>query len=77
MLGLKVEIDRLVETLFFATLRLDMGQGTRLSATTTVVWFLSNEQNLRFIILAVFFGAWDHVRHILGRLLSEADDDGV
>lgn len=78
VLRLKDEIDRLVDTPLIGTLRPDMGQGIRfVRRDQAAVWFLADEQNLHVAILAVFFGAQDHVRHMLVRLLSEADDDEV
>lgn len=68
---LKSEIDRLGATPHIGTLRPDMGDGIRfLRRDGAAVWFRATEDQ-RVQVLAVFFGAQDHVRHMLVRLLSD------
>ncbi|PDT04714.1 plasmid stabilization protein [Rhizobium chutanense] len=68
---LRVEIDRLVDTPYIGTLRADICPGIRfLRRDRTAVWFLPVESSRRIIIAAIFYGAQDHIRHMLTRMLS-------
>lgn len=71
ILHLKSEIDRLAQTPLIGTLSPDIGPGIRfLRRDKAAVWFKADEDGCRMTILAIFFGAQDHIRHMLLRLLS-------
>lgn len=68
---LRVEIDRLVDTPYIGTLRPDIYPGIRfLRRDKAAVWFLPVESNRRIVIAAIFYGAQDHIRHMLVRMLA-------
>ena len=72
---LKSEIDRLAATPHIGTLRPEMGPQIRfLRRDNAAVWFRTDDAERRLDILAIFFGAQDHIRHMLIRLLGP--DDG-
>ncbi|QTU99097.1 MULTISPECIES: type II toxin-antitoxin system RelE/ParE family toxin [Rhizobium] len=67
----RVEIDRLVDTPYIGTLRPDIYPGIRfLRRDKTAVWFLPVENNRKIVIAAIFYGAQDHIRHMLARMLA-------
>jgi len=66
------EINRLAETPYIGTLRPDIYPGIRfLRRDKAAVWFLPLEDSHTILVAAVFYGAQDHIRHMLSRLLSE------
>ncbi|CCM78585.1 conserved hypothetical protein [Rhizobium mesoamericanum STM3625] len=66
---LRVEIDRLVDTPY--TLRADIYPGIRfLRRDKAAIWFLPVESSRTIIIAAIFYGAQDHIRHMLARMLA-------
>lgn len=68
---LRAEIDRLVETPHIGTLRSDIYPGIRfLRRDKAAVWFVPVESSRTIIVVAVFYGAQDHIRHMLTRLLG-------
>lgn len=68
---LRVEIDRLVDTPYIGTLRPDIHPGIRfLQRDKAAVWFLPVEHSRTIIVAAIFYGAQDHIRHMLARMLA-------
>ena len=68
---LRVEIDRLVDTPYIGTVRADIYPEIRfLRRDKAAVWFLPVKDSRRIIIAAIFYGAQDHVRHMLARMLA-------
>jgi plasmid stabilization system protein ParE len=68
---LRAEIDRLVDTPYIGTLRPDIYPGIRfLRRDKAAVWFLPVEDSRRIMIAAIFYGAQDHIRHMLARMLA-------
>lgn len=67
---LRVEIDRLVDTPYIATVRPDIHPGVRfLRRDKAAVWFLPVESEATLIVVAIFYGAQDHIRQMLSRML--------
>ncbi|MDE3819759.1 type II toxin-antitoxin system RelE/ParE family toxin [Sinorhizobium meliloti] len=68
---LRVEIDRLVDTLYVGTLRPDIHSGIRfLRRDKAAIWFLRAEHSRTIIVAAIFYGAQDHIRNMLARMLA-------
>lgn len=68
---LRVEIDRLVGTPYIGTLRPDIHPGIRfLRRDKAVIWFLPVGHSRTVIVAAIFYGAQDHIRHMLARMLA-------
>ncbi|PJR12776.1 type II toxin-antitoxin system RelE/ParE family toxin [Sinorhizobium meliloti] len=68
---LRVEIDRLVDTPHIGTLRADIHPGIRfLRRDKAAIWFLPVESSHTIIVAAIFYGAQDHIRHMLARMLA-------
>jgi len=68
---LRVEIDRLVETTYIETLRPDIHFGIRfLRRDKAAIWFLPVEHSRTIIVSAIFYGAQDHIRNMLARMLA-------
>lgn len=68
---LRMEIDRLVETPWIGTIRADVYPEIRfLRRDKAAIWFLSAEGRRTIIVAAVFYGAQDHIRHMLARMLA-------
>ena len=69
---LQASIDALVETPYIGTLRPDILPDLRfVRRDQAAVWFLPDPDSERIIVAAVFFGAQDHIRNMLVRLLAE------
>ncbi|RVJ47367.1 type II toxin-antitoxin system RelE/ParE family toxin [Sinorhizobium meliloti] len=69
---LRLEFDRLVDTPYIGTLRPDIHSGIRfLRRDKTAIWFLPVERSRTIIVAAIFYGAQDHIRHMLARMLAE------
>ena len=67
---LRVEIDRLVDTPYIGTVRPDIHPGIRfLRRDKAAVWFLPVESEATLIVVAIFYGAQDHIRKMLSRML--------
>ncbi|WP_184450651.1 type II toxin-antitoxin system RelE/ParE family toxin [Rhizobium sp. BK538] len=68
---LRVEIDRLVNTPYIGTLRPDIHPGIRfLRRDKAAIWFLPVEHSRTIIVAAIFYGAQDHIRNMLARMLA-------
>ena len=68
---LRRQIDRLVETPHIGTLRPDIYPGIRfLRRDKAAIWFLSVEDRSTIVVAAIFYGAQDHIRHMLARMLT-------
>ncbi|MCG5486300.1 MAG: type II toxin-antitoxin system RelE/ParE family toxin [Sinorhizobium meliloti] len=68
---LRVEIDRLVDTPYIGTVRADIYPGIRfLRRDKAAIWFLPVESGRTIIVAAIFYGAQDHIRHMLARMLA-------
>jgi len=68
---LRVEIDRLVNTPYIGTWPPDSHPGTRLlRRDKAAIWFLPVEHSRTIIVAAIFYGAQDHIRNMLARMLA-------
>jgi plasmid stabilization system protein ParE len=68
---LRAEIDRLVQTPLIGTLQDSVSPWIRfVRRDNAAVWFLSAESNRTITVAAIFFGAQDHVTHMLARILT-------
>jgi plasmid stabilization system protein ParE len=68
---LRAEVDHLVDTPYIGTLRPDIYPEVRfLLRDKAAIWFLPLERSRSIIVVAIFYGAQDHVRHMLTRLLA-------
>lgn len=68
---LRVEIDRLVDTTYIGTLQADIYPGIRfLRRDKAAIWFLPVESSRMIMIAAIFYGAQDHIRYMLARMLA-------
>ncbi|UAB91702.1 type II toxin-antitoxin system RelE/ParE family toxin (plasmid) [Ruegeria sp. SCSIO 43209] len=69
--GIRSSIDTLAKSPFIGTLRPDIRANLRfVRLEKTVIWFLPDEDRACVVVIALFFGAQDHIRHMLARLLS-------
>lgn len=69
--NLRKEIDRLVDTPFIGNLRPDIFPGIRfLRRDKAAVWFLPVEDSRTVIVAVIFYGAQDHIRNMLVRMLA-------
>jgi len=72
--SIRAAIDQFKETLFIGTLRPDILPNLRfVRRDRAAVWFVSDPDQNRILVAAIFFGAQDHVRKMLARLLSEME----
>ncbi|EAV40146.1 hypothetical protein SIAM614_00035 [Stappia aggregata IAM 12614] len=70
--SIRSTIDRLAETPFLGTLRPDFLPGLRfVRREQAAVWSLANSSDNKTFVAAIFFGAQDHIRKMLTRLLSD------
>ncbi|SEI21318.1 Plasmid stabilization system protein ParE [Rhizobium tibeticum] len=68
---LRLSIQRLTETPHIGTLRSDIYTDIRyLRRDKAAVWFLPVVDRRMIIVAAIFFGAQDHIRHMMRRLLE-------
>ncbi|ANL36486.1 type II toxin-antitoxin system RelE/ParE family toxin [Rhizobium phaseoli] len=68
---LRSSVQRLIETPHIGTSRPDIHPGIRfLRRDKAVIWFLRMEDRQTIVVAAIFFGAQDHIRHMLRRLLE-------
>ena len=75
ILDIRRAADRLSTFPIRGTARDDILPGLRhLTIDRAIYWFDVDEAAGKVRILAVFFGAQDHVRHMLVRLLGDASD---
>lgn len=71
VLGIRGGVDRLAETPFIGTSRPDIRPGIRfLRRDGAAVWFIADAEREVVSVLALFFGAQDHIRHMLVRGLG-------
>ncbi len=70
--SIRSTIDRLAETPFIGTLRPGILPGLRfVRREQAAVWFLADSSDNKIFVAAIFFGAQDHIRKMLTRLLSD------
>ena len=70
--GIQILANSLALTPKQGTLRPDILEGLRFVRLEKVVfWFVLEERQQVVRVLAVFFGAQDHIRHMLTRLLTD------
>lgn len=70
ILGIESAVQNLSKTPYIGTLRPDIRPGVRfVRQDKVVIWFLPEQDRKRIVVLALFFGAQDHIRHMLTRLL--------
>ena len=70
--GIQVSANKLTLAPKQGTLRPDILEGLRfVRLEKAVFWFVLDEGQKTVRVLAVFFGAQDHIRHMLVRLLDE------
>ena len=68
---LRTDIDRLVDTPYIGTLRPDVHPGIRfLRREKAAIWFLPVEDSRTIVVAAIFYGAQDHIRNMLARMLA-------
>jgi plasmid stabilization system protein ParE len=68
---LRLSIQGLAETPHIGTLRSDIHQGIRfLRRDKAAIWFLPVADRQTIVLAAIFFGAQDHIRHMMRRLLE-------
>lgn len=73
--GIRSSINTLAKSPFIGTLRPDIRAGLRfVRLEKTAIWFLPDEDRACAVVVAVFFGAQDHIRHMLARLLSSSTE---
>lgn len=76
--GIRSSISVLAKSPFMGTLRSDIRAGLRfVRVEKTVIWFLPDEERACVVVIALFFGAQDHMRHMLARLLSGTQNSGA
>ncbi|SMO81197.1 Plasmid stabilization system protein ParE [Thalassovita litoralis] len=69
--GIRASVNLLAQSPYMGTLRPDIRVGLRfVRLEKTVIWFLPDEERSCVIIIALFFGAQDHIRHMLARMLA-------
>jgi len=69
---LRSEIGRIVETPKIGTVRADILPSARfLRRDDAAIWFVPIEERKVILVAAIFYGAQDHIRHMLVRLLAE------
>lgn len=69
--GIRSSIDTLAKSPFIGTQRPDIRANLRfVRLEKTAIWFLPDEDRACVVVIALFFGAQDHIRHMLVRLLS-------
>lgn len=69
--AIRSSVDLLAKSPFMGTLRSDIRPGLRfVRLQKTVIWFRPDEDRACVVVIALFFGAQDHIRHMLARLLS-------
>ncbi|UYN98812.1 MAG: type II toxin-antitoxin system RelE/ParE family toxin [Devosia sp.] len=69
---LRSEIGRLVQTPAIGTLRIELHPNLRfVRRANAAVWFVSDPEHQTMTVIAVFYGAQDHIRHMITRLLEE------
>lgn len=68
---IRASVNVLAKSPHLGTLRPDIRAGLRfVRLEKTVIWFLPDEERACVIVIALFFGAQDHIRHMLACLLS-------
>jgi plasmid stabilization system protein ParE len=68
---LRTEMDRLVDTPYIGTLRPDIHLGIRfLRRDKAAIWFLPIKDSRTIVVAAIFYGAQDHIRNMLVRMLG-------
>jgi len=76
--SIRSSIKKLVVTPYIGALRPDIRPGLRfLRMDKVVIWFLLVEERQKIIIIALYFGAQDHIRHMISRMLDNSDSDSA
>jgi toxin ParE1/3/4 len=74
-LAMRAEIERLAEAPYRGTLHDKLTPGLRhVTIGRAIVWFKILEDTQLVTVLAVFFGAQDHVRRMMTRLLEHPSE---
>ncbi len=69
--GIRTSVNVLAQSPHMGTLRSDIQAGLRfVRVEKTAIWFLPDEERTCFVVVALFFGAQDHTRHMLARMLA-------
>ncbi|WP_417248709.1 type II toxin-antitoxin system RelE/ParE family toxin [Celeribacter sp.] len=64
-------VNVLTQSPHMGTLRSDIRAGLRfVRMEKTAIWFLLDEERACVVVVALFFGAQDHIRHMLARMLA-------
>lgn len=70
--GIRALSDKLAKAPKQGTLRPDILEGLRfVRLDKAVFWFVPDKEQKNVRVMAVFFGAQDHIRHMLVRLLDD------
>ncbi len=73
--GIQVSANKLALVPKQGTLRPDILEGLRfVRLEKAVFWFVLDEDQKTVRVLAVFFGAQDHIRHMLTRLFTDLSE---
>lgn len=69
--AIRTSMNALTQSPHMGTLRSDIQAGLRfVRVEKTVIWFLPDEERSYVVVVALFFGAQDHIRHMLARMLA-------
>ncbi|MBU2888144.1 type II toxin-antitoxin system RelE/ParE family toxin [Celeribacter halophilus] len=69
--GIRTSVNVLTQSPHMGTLRSDIHAGLRfVRMEKTAIWFLLDEERTCVVVVALFFGAQDHIRHMLARMLA-------
>lgn len=72
VISIRPAIDRLAEALFRGTSCPDFLPGLRfVRREQAAVWFLAVSSDNKILVAVIFFGAQDHIRKMLIRMLSD------
>ncbi|TYC61914.1 type II toxin-antitoxin system RelE/ParE family toxin [Rhodobacterales bacterium] len=70
--SIRTTAEALAETPYIGTLRPDIFPNIRfLRKEHAAIWFLPDGERQTIVVAAIFFGAQDHIRHMLTRILVE------
>lgn len=68
--GLREDVRRLSTSPLIGTVRSDIYPGLRfVRRSDAAIWFMADEAQSTVLIVAIFFGSQDHIRHMMARLL--------
>lgn len=74
---IRLSIDALANTPHIGTLRPDILPNLRfVRRDHAAVWFMPDTDRQHLLVAAIFFGAQDHIRKMLTRLLSDEMETG-